>query len=109
MRVCLDLDGTICYNKQINQKYEDVLPIEGAVEKIRQWKKDGHEIIIYTARNMATCNNSLGKIIKNQSSIITDWLNYYGIPFDELWFGKPLADIYIDDKALKFENWNINL
>ena len=36
---------------------------------------------------------------------IVNWLNNYEIPYDEIWFGKPLADVYIDDKAKKFTTW----
>ena len=54
MRIVIDLDGTICELKKPNQRYEDVLPKDGAIQIINQLKKEGHEIIIYTARNMKT-------------------------------------------------------
>ena len=28
------------------------------------------------------------------------------MPFDELWFGKPHADVYIDDNAYRFTTWD---
>ncbi|WP_175345375.1 glycosyltransferase family 2 protein [Bradyrhizobium sp. ORS 375] len=35
-----------------------------------------------------------------------DWLRAHDIEFDELVFGKPHADVYIDDNALQFQgNW----
>ena len=104
-KFCFDLDGTICHTKQKNQNYIDVLPIKGAVETIQQLKSNGHYIIIYTARNMLTYNNNIGKIIANQSGIVIKWLELHEIPYDELHFGKPLADFYIDDKGIKFNNW----
>ena len=101
-----DLDGTICENKLEDQTYEDLKPIKGSVETIQKLKKEGHYLIIYTARNMATYNNNLGKIIANQSKVVIDWLEKFKIPYDELHFGKPVADFYIDDKGYKLESWN---
>ena len=28
------------------------------------------------------------------------------MPYDEIWFGKPHADVYIDDNAYRFTSWN---
>ena len=104
-KFCIDLDGTICYTKKPDESYPDVEPIPGAIEALQELHKNGHYIIICTARNMVTHNNNLGKIIANQASIVIDWLKKHNIPYDELHFGKPVADYYIDDKAFKFENW----
>jgi capsule biosynthesis phosphatase len=105
-RFCVDLDGTICYTKKEGECYSDVEPIPGSIETLQTLRKNGHYIIIYTARNMITYNNNIGKIIANQSSVVIEWLKKHNIPYDELHFGKPVADYYIDDKAVKFENWN---
>lgn len=107
MRICLDLDGTICLTKTNHQSYSDVLPFPGAVEKIQKLKQDGHYIIIYTARHMGSCNNNIGQVMARQGKIIIEWLDKHKIPYDEIVLGKPLADIYIDDKALTFRgDWN---
>jgi capsule biosynthesis phosphatase len=106
MRICIDLDGTICYTRKPNEHYLEVKPKPHAVETIQKLKKNGHHIIINTARHMKTCNNNTGEIIAKQGKTLIEWLEKYQIPYDELWFGKPLADVYIDDKALKFDdNW----
>ena len=34
------------------------------------------------------------------------WLDDHGIQYDEIYFGKPWANIYIDDNAFRFNNWN---
>lgn len=106
-RYCFDLDGTICYTKLPDEEYINVKPIPGAVEYLQKLKADGNYIIIHTARNMKTYNNNIGQIIANQSSVVIEWLKKHEIPFDELHFGKPLADFYIDDKAIRFESWDI--
>lgn len=104
MRICIDLDGTVCYTRKPKEHYSEVLPKPDAIKTIQKLKKEGHHIIISTARHMKTCNNNTGEIVAKQGKILIDWLEKYQIPYDELWFGKPLADVYIDDKALKFDN-----
>ncbi len=106
MRICIDLDGTICHTRTEFQHYSEVEPIEGAISSLQNLKSQGHYIIIYTARHMKTCNGNIGEIVAKQGKTLLEWLEKHQIPYDELLFGKPFADIYIDDKALKFENWN---
>ncbi len=105
MRVCFDLDGTIAQNKVGDQIYEEVRPVEGAQETLWNLRDAGIYIIIHTARNMGTCNNNLGKVIANQAPIVIRWLDKWDIPYDELLFGKPNVDYFVDDKCFKFENW----
>jgi capsule biosynthesis phosphatase len=80
---------------------------EGAAEKIKELRKEGHYIIIQTARNMATCESNLGKVIRNVGKITLDWLENHHVEYDEIYFGKPNADLYIDDRALRFESWEL--
>jgi capsule biosynthesis phosphatase len=101
-RLCFDLDNTLCENKQPGQEYEDVLPKPGAVEYLKELRAKGHYIIIMTARNMVTHNNNLGKVIAKQGPIVIDWLKKYDFVYDELLFGKPHADYFIDDKGITF-------
>lgn len=105
MRICVDLDGTICYTKKDLERYEDVLPLPGAVETLWELKNRGYYIIIATARNMRTYNGNIGQVLKAQSGIITDWLRKFNIPYDELYFGKPHVDYFVDDKGLQFHSW----
>jgi capsule biosynthesis phosphatase len=106
MRICIDVDGTICETKKADEEYCDVKIKEGAAETIRKWKAEGHYIIISTARNMGKYDGNIGKIIANQAPVLQEWLKRHDIPYDELHFGKILADVYLDDKALTFQNWN---
>jgi capsule biosynthesis phosphatase len=105
MRLCIDLDGTICYTKKDNQKYSEVKPKNGAIDVLKQLKREGHYIIIDTARHMKTCNHNVGQVIAKQGKTLFEWLDKWEIPYDEVHFGKPLADVYIDDKGLEFNNW----
>ncbi len=106
MRVCFDLDGTIAENKIGDETYEEVRPVEGAEEALNELADKGVYIIIHTARNMGTYNNNLGKIIKHQAPIVIKWLEKWNIPYDELLFGKPNVDYFVDDKAVEFnDDW----
>ncbi len=106
LRICIDLDGTICQLRKEGQSYEDLLPKPGAVETIKTLKDAGHIIIIYTARNMGSSDHNIGKALKNIGKITFDWLERYHIEYDEIFFGKPNADITIDDRVLRFnDDW----
>jgi capsule biosynthesis phosphatase len=105
-RVAIDLDGTICPLKQPGQTYADLRPLPGAVERIRELRRQGHYVIILTARQMGTCEGNLGKVMKNIGQLTLNWLAEHGIEYDEIYFGKPNAEIYIDDRALRFASWD---
>ena len=104
LRVCIDLDGTICDLRKPGQTYADVLPKPGAREMIKKLHDAGHTIIINTARNMGSTGHNIGKALKNVGQITFDWLEKHGIEYDEIFFGKPNADITIDDRVIRFEN-----
>jgi capsule biosynthesis phosphatase len=107
MRIVIDLDGTICPIKKKEESYADLEPFPDAKEKIKELREAGHYIIIQTARNMQTCNSCVGKVIKNVGKITLEWLDKYGIEYDEIYFGKPNGEIYIDDRALRFTSWGV--
>ncbi len=92
--------------KQDGQTYADVAPIPGAAEKVRGLKAAGHKIIIYTARHMKTCQGNAGLVIARIGPMTLDWLKRHDIPYDEIYFGKPWADVYIDDNAVRFQTWD---
>ena len=105
MRIVIDLDGTICEIKRPEKSYEELEPIPGAIEKIRELRKAGHYIIIQSARNMQTQGGNLGLVMKNIGKITLDWLEKYGFEYDEIFFGKPNGHVYIDDRAIRFKSW----
>ncbi|MCM1324012.1 MAG: HAD hydrolase family protein [Acetobacter sp.] len=106
LRICIDLDGTICDIRQEGQTYADVKVKDGAAEKIRQLRAKGHTIILHTARNMGSTGHNVGKALKNVGKMTFEWLEKNGIEYDEIFFGKPNADITIDDRVIRFQdNW----
>ena len=106
MKIVLDLDGTICSLRKEWQDYADVVPNFQAVEKIQKLKEQGHYIIIQTARHMETCAGNLGKVNAKIAKKTLDWLEKHHIPYDEIFFGKPNGDVYLDDNAMQFVGWN---
>ena len=36
----------------------------------------------------------------------TAWLKKNGIKYHQLVLGKPVGDVWIDDRAINFENWD---
>ncbi len=106
LRICIDLDGTICEIRQDPQTYADVKVKEGAREMIHNLRAAGHTVIINTARNMGSTGHNVGKALKNVGKTTFEWLEKNGIEYDEIFFGKPNADITIDDRVVRFEdNW----
>jgi len=91
--LAIDFDGVI--HDDANPLEGKTLgpPIEGAQAAIRLLRNEqGHKIIVFSVK---------------PPDIIEDWLRYYDIPFDKITNIKPNADAYIDDKAVRFFNWNM--
>ena len=93
-----DIDDTICNNK--NRDYENAIPFIDVIKKINDLHRQGAKITLYTSRGMVSCNGDIEKIIKKNKSILETWLSKNQVEYDELVFGKPLGDMYIDDKAM---------
>src|SRR5438045_3816439 len=106
MKICIDVDGVICELRKPEQTYGDLAPLPGAVEKMTALKQAGHYLILCTARHMATCNSNIGLVVARQGKTLLDWLAENNIPYDEIWFGKPHADVYLDDNGLRFNGWD---
>lgn len=109
-----DIDGTICPIRNNEEKYEDLVPYSCMVEKIKELKKIGFKIVLFTSRNMRTYEGDLDKINKYTRPIIEKWLLKWRIPYDELLIGKPWPGkfgFYIDDRAVRpneLINMNLN-
>jgi capsule biosynthesis phosphatase len=100
MRICFDLDNTLVTYPTIPNDYSSVKPIQKMIDLLNYFRLDGHEIIIHTARRMQTHGSNVGKVIKDIAMVTFQNLEKFNIHYDEIIFGKPIADIYIDDRAL---------
>jgi hypothetical protein len=94
-KYCFDIDGTICTNTDGN--YEDAKPYITRIKQINSLHKEGNKIILFTARGTTTGID--WRLLTEKQ------LKNWGVSYDELLFGKPEADKYIDDKADDIFNW----
>lgn len=102
-RLVIDLDGTLTVDAP-GEPYADRQPVLPVIEKLREYKAEGFEIIIATARNMRTYGGSLGKINAFTLPVIIEWLNRHDVPYDEILVGKAWCGedgFYVDDKAIR--------
>tara|TARA_B110000444_G_C18587129_1_gene476716 strand:+ start:181 stop:477 length:297 start_codon:yes stop_codon:yes gene_type:complete len=98
MIYCFDIDGTIC-TQEVD--YSDAKPFLKRISKINELYDEGHEIVFLTARGFKT-GIDWREITLNQ-------LNNWGVKYHNLHFGKPNADIYIDDKGSDIFEWFTNI
>lgn len=99
LRICFDLDNTLVSYPTVPNDYTSVKPLQKNINYLKYLKKFGHTIIIYTARKMRSSGSNIGLVNKNIGKITFDTLEKFDIQYDEIYFGKPYADFYIDDLA----------
>jgi ribonucleotide monophosphatase NagD (HAD superfamily) len=110
MKIAIDFDGVLHgYSKgfQDGEIYDP--PVPGAAEAMKKMKEQGHYLYIFTTRtNKIFRKKGDGKDEKYQENQIKEWMAKYDIPYDKIWtFGKPMADLFIDDRAINFAgNWD---
>ncbi|HLO13449.1 MAG TPA: hypothetical protein VK206_01375 [Anaerolineales bacterium] len=96
--VCVDLDGTIAHYKEWVEETHFGEPVAGVQAAFTKLRAAGWKIIIYTTRG-------------NQE-LVRDYLETHSIPFDSInrnpdqpanaTGGKPIADVYVDDRGIQF-------
>ena len=99
-----DIDGTLCPIKKKEERYEDLIPYENVLEKLRYYKANGAKIVLLTSRNMNTYGGNLGLINKHTAKILLEWLDKWEIPYDEIIYGKPWPGhkgFYVDDRTIR--------
>lgn len=100
----MDIDGTLCPIKGSDISYCDIVPYEAMVLKLREYKQNGAKIILFTSRNMNTYKGNVGLINANTAPVLLEWLKKWGIPFDEIVYGKPWPGhkgFYVDDRSIR--------
>lgn len=107
-RVLIDFDGVIYkYSSGWSEGLIYDEPIKGAREAIRRLRKDGYKVFIFTSRLSKIAQGKQG--IKIQKQMIEKWLNENDIEVDGITGDKIPAEVYIDDRAIRFEGiWNNN-
>ena len=110
MRICFDLDGTLCDGTKPGPDgtdYSACKPLSGAAHMLRGLRKQGVVVIIQTARGMGGAHGNVGAAQARVAALTFEQLEAWGFEFDEIYFGKPNADLYVDDKGLTaLEFWD---
>ena len=101
MKALIDFDGVLHEDKEWDlEKYRsgkiDGLPAEGARSALTFLKNRGVEIWIFTARIPAG---------RNTPDQLEAWLRENRLPFHGITGEKLEADVYIDDRAIRHEDW----
>ena len=93
MQIIIDMDGTICTEmRQFSRCLAE--PKANAVATINELYDAGNTIIIYSARTWV------------EYEMTVDWLKRNGIKYHQLFMGKPIGDVWIDDRAITAkDNW----
>ncbi len=92
MTIFVDLDGVICTEERTFER-PLAKPMPGARESLQALADQGHTIIIYTGRSWS------------EQRVCQHWLDEHQIPHHGLHMGKPIADVWIDDRAVRFTDW----
>ena len=97
--IVFDLDDTISFT--VDRDWENAYCDPEMKAKINRLYDEGWTIVIHTARGQISCDGNINAIYDKYHDLIIGWLNRNGVKFHELKFGKPLASFYVDDKALR--------
>ena len=96
MIVYIDIDETIA-NTPDDRNYSMSTPIEENIAKANKFYDEGHTVVYWTARGSGT-GIDWHDITKEQ---LVQW----GAKHHDLKLGKPMYDLFIDDKAINSEDW----
>lgn len=93
MQIVIDMDGTICSEmRQFSRCLAK--PKADAVATINELYDSGNIIIIYSARTWV------------EYEMTVYWLKCHGVKYHQLIMGKPIGDVWIDDRAITAkDNW----
>ena len=94
MKISIDFDGVICKRQgipTIRDWESNSEPMEGALDAIVLLKSLGHKVWIFTANH--------------EQDKVRSWLKKNGFPELKITNIKEPAQDYIDDRAIRFTNW----
>jgi hypothetical protein len=91
----IDIDNTICISE--NSDYANSKPMPDRIQKVNDLYDQGHKVIYWTARGG---NSGIDWKDKTYSQLAA-----WGCKYDEIRMGKPVYDIWVDDKAINSEDF----
>lgn len=90
-----DIDGTLTLTP--HNDYPNACPDYNVISKVNEKYNEGYEIVLWTARGTKT-GIDWRELTERQ-------LKEWGVKYHSLYFGKPDAIQYIDDKGVNVFNW----
>jgi hypothetical protein len=95
--ICFDFDGVLAaYDEWKDGEIGD--PIPAGIELARLLDAKGYMIVVNTCRT-----HPMHGTRTEQYIAVTNWLYKHEVPFNWVEMdGKPVADVYIDDRGLRF-------
>ena len=91
MIIYVDIEETICVSPE-DRDYKKAVPIEKNIKKINNLYDNDNKIVYWTARGTGTG--------KDWRQITEAQFKLWGVKYHELHFGKPIYDLFIDDKNI---------
>lgn len=101
--IVVDFDDTLCQHINGNTAAENIpmgLPNVALIFELNRLYNLGYYILVLTARGWCSCD-SREEAQENYEPVIREYLDKYGLKYNEISFDKPLGLYYIDDKALR--------
>lgn len=97
MRICLDFDGVLHDPTNREPGYRMGKPVAGARTAVELLLASGHELVVHSSRVRRV----------EDGRHVVEWMAYFGFPNEAIHvsLAKPLADVYLDDKAVRFVAW----
>ena len=92
----VDIDETICISPE-DRDYSQANPIYENIEKINNLYDEGNTIVYWTARGT-------GSGIDWRTTT-EEQFDKWGVKYHDLKFGKPIYDMFIDDKNINSETF----
>ena len=104
--ICIDFDGVIAQYQEWEGKEKFGAPVPGVQNALKVLKKEGFTIIIFTTREVS---DKLKEYLK-ENDITYDHINENPDQPKDSNAGKPIADLYVDDRSVCFRgNWKNTL
>lgn len=94
--LAVDYDGVLHDPTNKLPGYKLGQPVKDASQAMKKLKAQGAIITIH----------SVWASSEQRCQAISKWCRYFDIPYDFITNQKPIADFYIDNHGLRFENWD---
>ena len=96
MIIFVDIDETICVSPK-NRDYSLAKPMMERINKINNLYDEGNTIVYWTARGTGSG--------LDWTEVTEAQFERWGVKYHELRFGKPIYDIFVDDKNINSDTF----